>query len=227
MIQRIFMVCVFLLFICVSSATARDVIEKVSVNEAFEFEQVKELFAAIDLTTSSGILHNALLITFFMTGMRKNEVLQLKRCDYKQVNDYHIFEFIGKGAKVGQKLVHPLCVDAIEKYLDHMSSIGRKHHPQDWLFQPTRNPANPNNLNKPLNPKTINEILDFYAKKIALPFKISPHSARATFIGQLLEMGTDIYKVAREVNHSSVKTTQEYDKRRRKIADSAVFDLKY
>lgn len=44
MIKRISVVCVLLLFICVSSATARDVIEKVSINEAFEFEQVKELF---------------------------------------------------------------------------------------------------------------------------------------------------------------------------------------
>jgi site-specific recombinase XerD len=162
-----------------------------------------------------------------MTGMRKSEVLMLKRCDYKEVNGYHVLEFMGKGAKRGQKLLHPNCIEAIEYYLKHMESIGRKHHPEDWLFQPTRNPANPNNLNKPLNPKTINEILDFYAKKIGLPFKISPHSARATFISQLLDMGVDIYKVAREVNHSSVKTTQEYDKRRKKIAESPIWDLTY
>ncbi len=201
--------------------------EVLTPTNALSGEQVLQIFHAIDLNNASGILHNALLVTFFMTGMRKSEVLMLKRCDYKELNTYHVLEFIGKGGKVGQKLLHPHCVEAIELYLANMDSIGRKHHPQDWLFQPTRNPANPNNLNKPLNPKTINEILDFYAKKIALPFKISPHSARATFISQLLDMGTDIYKVAREVNHSSVKTTQEYDKRRKKLSDSPILDLKY
>jgi uncharacterized protein YbjQ (UPF0145 family) len=45
MIKKISMVCVLLLFSCVSLASARDAIEKVSINEAFEFEQVKELFA--------------------------------------------------------------------------------------------------------------------------------------------------------------------------------------
>lgn len=201
--------------------------EVLTPTNALTGDQVKEIFQAIDLETSTGILHSALLITFFMTGMRKSEVLMLKRCDYKKINDYHVLEFIGKGGKVGQKLLHPTCIKALDVYLNHMDLIGRKHHPQDWLFQPTRNPANPSNLNKPLNAKTINEILDFYAKKIALPFKISPHSARATFISQLLDIGIDIYKVAREVNHSSVKTTQEYDKRRKKLSDSPILDLKY
>ena len=47
--------------------------------------------------------------------------------------------------------------------------------------------------------------------------KISPHSARATFISELLDQGVDIYRIAKEVNHSSVKTTQEYDKRKREM----------
>ena len=73
----------------------------------------------------------------------------------------------------------------------------------------------------------LNEILQNYGKKIGLNFNISPHSARATFIGELLDAGVDIYSVAREVNHSSVKTTQEYDKRRKKIKDSPISKLRY
>jgi len=44
MIKRIFTVCVLVLFMSVSLAAAKDVIEKVSIKEAFEFEQIKELF---------------------------------------------------------------------------------------------------------------------------------------------------------------------------------------
>ena len=56
---------------------------------------------------------------------------------------------------------------------------------------------------------------------------ICPHSARATFITELLHLGVDIYSVAQEVNHSSVKTTQEYDKRRKHWNDSPVKKLDF
>ncbi|MDC1175465.1 tyrosine-type recombinase/integrase [Bacteriovoracaceae bacterium] len=212
--------------------------EVLKPTQALNTEQVRALFAAIVQgevnehgeameRTPSSILHRALMVTFFTTGLRKSEILNLKLRHYREINDDKVIEYIGKGAKVGQKLIHPMCEEAIQEYLSWMKSQGREVGPEDWLFQPTRNPSDPKNLNKPLNPRTINEIIDKYAKKIGLNFKISPHSARATFIGELLDAGVDIYSVAREVNHSSVKTTQEYDKRRRRIKDSPIGKLRY
>jgi site-specific recombinase XerD len=204
--------------------------EVLKPTQALEGEQVRELFELLkngDKDSKSRFLHRALLVTFFMTGMRKAEIINLKFKDYREINDYRVLEFIGKGGKVGQKVLHPLCVEALEEYLEWMRGLGRGHGPEDWMFQPTRNPSNPTHLNKPLNPRTINEIVTSYGKKIGLNFSISPHSARATFIGQLLEAGVDIYSVAREVNHSSVKTTQEYDKRRKKLSDSPIAKLRY
>jgi integrase/recombinase XerD len=202
--------------------------EVLDPTNALSKEQVKELFEEIEnKKNNSRYLHSALLVTFFTTGLRKSEVINLKYSDYREINDYKILEFKGKGGKVGQKVLHPLCVDSLTRYLEWMKQQGREHEKEDWLFQPTKNPKDPLNLNKPLNPKTINEIVDHYAKKIGLNFKVRPHSARATFISELLDAGVDIYSVAREVNHSSVKTTQEYDKRRKRIADSPVFKLRY
>ncbi len=204
--------------------------EVLKPTQALEKEQVRALFDLLsngDEKSKSRYLHKAILTTFFMTGMRKSEVLLLKFKDYREINDYRVLEFKGKGGKTGQKVLHPLCVEALEEYLAWMESVGRKHIDEDWLFQPTRNPSDPSNLNRPLNPRTINEIIEGYGKKIGLNFKISPHSARATFIGELLEAGVDIYSVAREVNHSSVKTTQEYDKRRKKLSDSPISKLRY
>jgi len=201
--------------------------EVLKPTNALQKIQVEELISSIDINSESGPLHRALLLTFFTTGLRKSEVIKLQFQDYTQINEHHVLEFRGKGGKTGQKVVHPMAVEAIEDYLSWMRAKGRGHKMGDWLFQPTRNPHNPKNLNKSLNPRTINEILDHYAKKIGLNFKISPHSARATFIGELLEVGVDIYKVAQEVNHSSVKTTQEYDKRRKKLSDSPVHLLNF
>lgn len=190
-------------------------------------EQVRELLALIDTEKLSGSLHLALLYLFFTSGLRKSEVLNLRFQNLREINDQWVVEFTGKGGKIGQKLLHPKAVEALFHYLDKMKQAGREHHPMDWLFQPSTNPTDPAHLNKPLNPRTINEILDSYAKKLGLNFKISPHSARATFISELLELGVDIYTVAREVHHSSVKTTQEYDKRRRKLIDSPVTKLRF
>lgn len=201
--------------------------EVLSPTNALSSEQVTSLLAAIDENKRSGIMHKAILLMFFTSGLRKSEILNLKFKDYREINDYKIIEFKGKGGKVGQKLLHPQCIEALETYLDWMKEKGREHESNDWLFQPGHNPTDPTNLNKPLNPKTINEFLSGYAKKIGLNFKVSPHSARATFISELLEAGVDIYSVAREVNHSSVTTTQEYDKRRKKITDSPVYKLKF
>ncbi|MEC7275860.1 MAG: tyrosine-type recombinase/integrase [Bdellovibrionota bacterium] len=204
--------------------------EVIKPTQALEKEQVRALFEILsqgDKESSSRFLHRALLVSFFMTGMRKAEVLSLRFKDYREINDLRVFEFVGKGGKVGQKVLHPLVIEALEEYLEWMKAQGREHASEDWLFQPTRNPSDPSNLNKPLNPRTINEIISKYGKKIGLNFSISPHSARATFIGELLEAGVDIYSVAREVNHSSVKTTQEYDKRRKKLSDSPISKLRY
>lgn len=204
--------------------------EVLKPTNALNVEQVRNIFFEIekrDIKDPCRYLHKALLVTFFTTGLRKSEVLNLQYKHYREINDYKVIEFIGKGGKVGQKLLHEMAVEAIDEYLTFMKNNKREHSNEDWLFQPSRNPKNPQDLNKPLNPRTINEILDFYAKKIGLNFKISPHSARATFIGELLDAGVDIYSVAREVNHSSVKTTQEYDKRRKKITDSPVSKLRY
>jgi len=199
----------------------------VTPTNALNKEQVTSLFATIINSTSEArFMHLALLTTFFTTGLRKSEVLNLRYRDYRDINELKVLEFKGKGGKIGQKVVHPQCVKAIDDYLDWMKKNERGHENQDWLFQPTKNPSQ-KILNKPLNPRTINEILEYYAKKMQLNFRICPHSARASFITELLDAGVDIYAVAREVNHSSVVTTQEYDKRRKKLQDSPVLKLRY
>lgn len=198
-----------------------------SPTNALTKEQVRNLFEAAEDNKNSGPLHKALMIMFFTTGMRKSEILKLKYNQIRDINDSKIVEFTGKGGKISQKLLHPVCVEALEEYLTWMKGLNRGHDRDDFLFQPTRNPRDPGNLNKALNPKTINEIIDIYARKVGINFKVTPHSARATFISELLEAGVDIYAVAREVNHSSVTTTQEYDKRLKQIKDSPINKLSY
>ena len=77
----------------------------------------------------------------------------------------------------------------------------------------SKNPLNPGKLNKGLNPKSVDYILKKYARSADIYERISPHSARTPYIGSALENGADLYRLSLDVGHSSVKTTQSYNKR--------------
>ena len=195
--------------------------------EALSGTQVAAILASINQDRPAGILHYALLVTFFSTGLRKSEILSLKRRNYRRINGHDILEYCGKGGKLDQKLLHPWCVMAINNYLTQLEGMNRTMGPDDPLFRPTRNHYGNKSLNRAFNPKTINELMSHYAQKIGIDFRVTPHSARASFITELLAAGVDIYSVAQEVNHSSVTTTQTYDKRRRKLINAPVRKLRY
>ncbi len=207
------------------SSVRRPRSEVKSPTNALNKEQVLDLFYHMGQNQNSKYLHLALFVTFFTTGLRKSEILNLRFKDYQKQGANMVLQYRAKGGKLGKKFLNPVAVKAIEEYIDWMNENKRETGDNDWLFQPTRNPSDPQNLNKPLNPRTINELLDRYAKKAGIGFKITPHSARATFIGELLEIGVDIYTIAVEVGHASVKTTGEYDKRRNKIKESPALKL--
>ena len=107
-----------------------------------------------------------------------------------------------------------------------MKNIGRELKIGDYIFQgsPNQTSFKPN---KKLQGTSVDYIIKHHCKKIGIETKITPHSARATVIGSLLESGCDLYKVSQLVNHSNVKTTQGYDKRKKSLVDSPVFKLKY
>jgi site-specific recombinase XerD len=198
--------------------------EVVKPTKALSLEQVEELFASVS-SKESGPLHLALIATLWLTGMRKAEVLNLKRKDYYKENSDVVIQYKGKGGKFRRKLVHPRLEIILDEYLSWMKEKNREQESEDWLFQPTKNPSSPDHIDKPINPRTLNRIIEKYSKKIGLNFNVSAHSARATFISLLLNEEVPIADVAREVAHSSIKTTQEYDKRRKTIKQSLVRKL--
>jgi len=183
---------------------------------ALSAEDVRSLLELARNNPRSGPLHFALLNVFFYTGLRRQEVINLKFGDLIELeNQQKAIRFQGKGGKVGIRPLHSNAYQAITDYLAWLKTkFSCTLCANDWLFRPTKNPTNPGFLDRPLNPKTVYEIFRHYALKMGLSGKVCPHSARATFITVLLDQGADLYQVAQEVQHQSVTTTQEYDKRR-------------
>lgn len=188
--------------------------------------QVKALLDSVDTTKKSGHLHKAILVILFSTGIRKGELINLKFEDYQEQQGLKILQFIGKRGKVFKVPLHPSAIFHLENYIRYLTTKGKTLRSGDYLFQSCKQGVQQFS-NKKLQPTSIDYIIKHYCKQIGIKENISPHSARATVIGSLLQSGCDLYKVSQLVNHSNVKTTQGYDKRKKSLVDSPVFQLKY
>lgn len=200
--------------------------EVITVTNDLSDDQVKAVIEAVDLTKKSGPLHKAILVLLFSTGMRKGELINLKFENYQEHQGLKIIQFMGKRGKVSRVPLHPVAIFHLENYIKCISVGTQGFEPTDYLFQGLGN----NTIlrsNKKLQATSIDYIIKYHCKKIGITANITPHSARATVIGSLLESGCDLYKVSQLVNHSNVKTTQAYDKRKKSLIDSPVFKLKY
>lgn len=188
-------------------------------------EQIKTLFELIETLNGPGLLHRAVIYTLFTTGIRKSELINLRLKNFFVKDGLSVIEVRAKGGKQLIKVIHPKCAEVINEYIDYLKSSGDILHPEDWIFRPSKNPLDPTHILKPLNPKSVDYIIKTWCKKAGIDQRISPHSARASYIGSALENGMDLYKISRDVGHASVKTTEEYNKRRQKLSESPVFGL--
>lgn len=188
-------------------------------------EQVKNLLITVD--QSDNLMHQLVIYLLFFTGIRKNELINLKHKDFHQKDNLYLVNVIAKGKKQMTKVIGSEVKEKIESYKNFLIDSGEELSCDDYLLRPSRNPQDPTNLNKKLNPKSVDYIFNLYCKKAGVLHRVSPHSARASYIGSALENGANLLHVSQDVGHSSVKTTQEYNKRRSSLKNSPVNILGY
>lgn len=133
--------------------------------------------------------------------------------------------YMGKGQKVNELPLHPTAAHFIDEYLIWMEKQGRKIEEGDYLFHPSKNSAG--NLKKKLSHTALGYIVKKWARQINPDKKITPHSARATFICSLIENGEDIYYISQLVGHADTHTTQRYNKRTRNHRRNPVLNLNF
>ncbi len=188
-------------------------------------EQVESLFSYLEKSKETSPLHTSIIVLLFTTGIRKKELSSLKIKDVDFSKEAPKIKIVAKGGKNLVKILHPYAVSHLEAYRNWMKLKTRSWKNDDYFFRPSRNPKDPRSLDKELSPKTIDYILKKACRSCGIFERISPHSARATYIGSALENGADLYKVARDVGHQSVRTTEEYNKRRMRAQDSSIHHL--
>ena len=200
--------------------TFRSMPFKVETNDLSN-QKVSELLSLIPFDNFKHSRDRALIAMFFYTGLRKSEIKNLLIGDYKNYKDKKILKVRVKGGYEKDIPVNPELVIHIEHYLKTAKSEGLEIRAGSALFLPLS--GNP----KGISGEGIHKIFMKWVRKLKLGYKVSPHSARATFIGALSDMGVSLDASADIVGHKDPKMTKAYIKRRKELGDSPVFDMKY
>jgi site-specific recombinase XerD len=175
-------------------------------------EQIDRLLKSPQITDENGIniiglRDKAILETLFSTGMRVSEISRLNR---DQVDlQRQEFGIRGKGNKVRVVFLSDTAANWIKEYLNQ-----REDHYQP-LFIRYGGPGAKGGTDKKgeklrLSVRSIQRIVDYYAKKSGLPLKVTPHVIRHSFATDLLIAGADLRSVQEMLGHASIRTTQVY-----------------
>lgn len=144
----------------------------------------------------------AILEMLFSTGTRVSELAGLKVGQVNLKRDE--FTVRGKGDKLRVVFLSDAAKAALTSYL------GARRDPSPHLFVSHDRAKKGRAEAGPLTPRSIQRLVERYAKAAGITKKITPHTMRHTFATDLLLNGADIRAVQSLLGHASITTTQVY-----------------
>ena len=166
--------------------------------EVLEYRELERLMQAPEGNTLRALRDRAILETFFSTGLRLSELCSLKR--YIDIERGEV-SVRGKGDKLRVVFLSDGARKAIKEYL------AKRTDPEEALFISI---SKSGNAMKRITPRSVERLVDFYARAAGIPKKIHPHQLRHSFATDLLINGADLRSVQSLLGHANVATTQIY-----------------
>jgi len=157
--------------------------------------------AAQDKEPTPEDLRNQALIEFlYACGARISEAASLIP---SQIDFYSgIVRIYGKGRKERMVPLHPLSLQALQRYITQgRPQLAKPDSPQN-IFLSTRGAA--------MSTAAIRRVFKQALAKAGLDQSLTPHVVRHTFATDLLTNGADLRSVQEMLGHSSLSTTQVY-----------------
>jgi site-specific recombinase XerD len=164
-------------------------------------DQVELLLQAPDTTNPKGLRDRAILELLFSTGLRVSELVSLNR---DQVSlERKEFGVVGKGGKARVVFLSDSAANWLSRYLqtrtDNLKPL--------FIAVPGKGKKSKDGR---LTARSVELIVDRYARQVNLPFNVTPHTLRHSFATDLMIAGADIRAVQEMLGHSSIRTTQVY-----------------
>ncbi len=158
-------------------------------------EEVERILVLPEVSTKTGIRDKAILETFYATGVRISELINLR---IENVNlNLGYLRCVGKRGKERVIPIGKVAINAIRKYL-----ALRKNPKRGYLFvNPSGNMFSRIGMWK---------LVKRYVKKANITKEITPHSLRHSFATHLLEKGADLRIIQELLGHQNISTTEIY-----------------
>jgi len=142
------------------------------------------------LETECNKRDNALIIILLTTGMRRSEILSIKRSDIEW--DRSRILITGKGSKQRYIFLSPETIAALKRYM---------HPRKNWGVNPYL---------FPIKESRLYQIVKKYAKRCGFNKDITPHTLRHTFATMALRRTDNLEAVRKMMGHEYLSTTQQY-----------------
>jgi integrase/recombinase XerC/integrase/recombinase XerD len=136
----------------------------------------------------------AILETFYSTGLRIHELVNLDVADIDSGND--VVKVRGKGRKERLTLLGSHAMAALQRYR-HEAAV---HSGPLFLSK----------LRRRITTQAVSDVLEKYLRASTLPLRVTPHKLRHSFATHLLNNGADLRSVQELLGHASLTTTQIY-----------------
>jgi len=167
-------------------------------------EQMERLLSSPQISNIIGLRDKAILEILFSTGLRVSELVNLN-CDQVDLERKE-FGVKGKGNKLRVVFLSDTAAQWIERYLK-----SRQDNFKPLFIRHSGNvDGKKSGENMRLTARSIQNIVNKYAKRSGLPIEVTPHTLRHSFATDLLISGADIRSVQEMLGHESIRTTQVY-----------------
>ena len=171
-----------------------------TIIKTFTEQEVKKMTEYYSGHTFMEVRNRLMLMTFFDTGIRVSELIDLK---LSQVKDEYIL-IHGKGDKERVVPKSPLLNKWMFKYLSTRGNFFAYRRVPENVFL-SRN-------GRPMTTEAIHRVIKIAGKAVGVSrdIRVSPHTCRHTFAQMQLKNGLDLYSLSRLMGHSNISITQRY-----------------
>lgn len=168
------------------------------------FDEIKRLIDQIDTNSDSGLRDRAIVELLFSSGLRVSELVNL---DKDHINaKRREFMVRGKGQKDRPVFISESAGTHVSNYLKTRTD---NLTPLFINYSRNNEPSNSGSYRR-LSARSVQRIINKYAKLAGITKHVSPHTMRHSFATDLLMNGADIRSVQVMLGHSNISTTQIY-----------------
>ncbi|HPS40768.1 MAG TPA: tyrosine-type recombinase/integrase [Candidatus Woesebacteria bacterium] len=168
-------------------------------------QEIERLLSQPELSSKEGLRDKAILEVLFSTGLRVSELVGLNR---DQIDlSRREFGVIGKGRRPRVVFLSERAALWLTRY---MNSRADNWRPIFIRFSGKKPDLLMDGEEMRLTTRSVQRIVDHYARRARLTVKLSPHGIRHSFATDLLINGAGLREVQEMLGHKNIATTQIY-----------------